>query len=146
MTAALFLDSPWLDAVAPDLAVTRPYRALQPTFLTVLALGDDLTDMILDLQAVAWRSAETFAAADRKTLKGVAFGAEELTMTLAEADQPIVLCALMMRTSTKGEISRTDTIALFPFVDFDVFAQAIDLADARRRMQTASQAARRIRL
>jgi len=146
LTAPVFLSSPWLDEVAPDVVLQRPYRALDPVFLTVIAVGDDLVDLILDLQAVSWRSAETMAQADGHICKQVAFGAEELTLTVPEADQPIGLCALLMRQSLKGQLARTATIALLPFVDFDVFSHAIGTADARRRLDVSTQAGRRLRL
>lgn len=146
MIPATLISTPWVDAAAPDLAVDQPYRALHPAFGTVIATAADLAELIFALQAMAVNSAHFMASIDGKTVNNIMFAADEIEMQLPNADQPVGLCSLLMRTHYAGLLSRTDRIALFPFVPFDQFDRNLTAANTRRSLRNSMDAARRIQL
>lgn len=140
------INGPWVDAAAPDLAAEQPFCAVHPTFMTVIARADDLTELVFLLQDLAHHGAEVLTAADGKTLNGVAFAPAELEMTFPNADQPVTVCELLMRVHRKGELSRVEHLALFPFVTWEQFTFALSAAGTRRSLQHSQLAARRLQL
>lgn len=146
MIPATLITSPWLDELSPDLAVSRPYRALHPAFGTVIGVAEDLSELIYALQAMAVHSAYLMADVDGKTINRVAFAPDEIEMQLPSADQPVGLCSLLMQIHFKGLLSRVDRIALFPFVPFEQFDFNLSAASTRRSLQISGEAARRIQL
>lgn len=146
MIPAVLITSDWVDAAAPDLAEANPYRALHPAYLTVIGVAADLSELIFALQATAVRSAQLMAAIDGKTLNRIDFAPDEIELTVQGADQPVGLCTLLMRSHFKGEVSRTERIALFPFVPFGQFDMNLSSANVRRSLQLSGDAARRIQL
>lgn len=146
MIPATLISTPWVDEVAPDLAVDQPYRALHPAFGTVIATAADLAELIFALQAMAVNSAHFMASIDGKRVNNVLFAADEIEMKLPNADQPVGLCSLLMRTHYKGELSRTDRVALFPFVPFEQFDFNLSAANTRRSLRVSIDAGRRIQL
>lgn len=146
MTAATLIDSPWVDAAAPDLAEAQPYRAVHSSFMTVIATSADLTELIFALQAVAVHAAHMMAGVDGRKINNIAFAPGEIEMAIPGADQPVGMCELLMRLHFKGELSRTERVALFPFVPWDQFTFALQAAGTRRALQLAGEGARRIQL
>jgi hypothetical protein len=143
---ATFMNTPWVDAAAPELAAAEPYRALHPAFGTVIATAADLAELIFALQATAVASAHFMASIDGKTVNNVMFAADEIEMQMPNADQEISVCSLLMRTHYKGELSRTERIALIPFVPFEQFDFNLSAANTRRALRNSIDAARRIQL